>query len=194
MYGVGANTLSQQLDVSENEALGFISTFMDTYPGVKKFIEKTIHDCKKNGFVTTLKGRRRYLPNINAHSKPQIMAAAERQAVNSTIQGSASDLVKKAMIDIDQKLCSMFPKCAIPLRSGSSNQVKNAKNKIEEGAHFVLQLHDELYYEVSEKNVMVCAKLIKESMEHGFANMDVSFPVQLKIGPSWGDLVEMHVE
>ena len=170
---------------------------MDTYPGVKKFIEKTILDCKKNGFVTTLKGRRRYLPNINAHSKPQIMAAAERQAVNSTVQGSASDLVKKAMIDIDQKLCSMFPKCAIPLRSGSSKQInKNGKVKIiEEGAHFILQLHDELYYEVSEKNVMDCAKLIKESMECVFANnMDVSFPVQLKIGPSWGDLVEMHLE
>ena len=193
MYGVGANTLSQQLGVSEDEALGFISTFMDTYPGVKKFIEQTILDCKKNGFVTTLKGRKRYLPNINAYSKPQMMAAAERQAVNSTVQGSASDLVKKAMVDIDKKLCNMFPKCTIPLRNGSSNQFKKSKVKIEEGAHFILQLHDELYYEVCEKNVMNCAKLIKESMECVFANMDVAFPVQLKIGPSWGDLVEMHL-
>ena len=107
---------------------------------VFRFKERVIRDCKNNGYVTTLKGRRRYLPNINLDMR------AERQAVNSTIQGSASDMVKKAMIDIDKEMSELYPSCTVPLRRNS----KLSKNvtEIKEGAHFILQLHDELYYEV----------------------------------------------
>ena len=84
---------------------------MDTYSGVKKFIEKVVTDCKKNGYVTTLSGRRRYLPNINNSINTFAQSAAERQAINSTVQGSAADLVKKAMLNIQKKLHQKSPKC-----------------------------------------------------------------------------------
>ena len=190
LYGMGVKKLSEELGVTIEDAGVFISTFMDTYPGVKKFIEATIENCKKNGHITTLKGRRRYLPHI-VNSNQRAMAEAERQAVNSTIQGSASDIIKKAMIDIDRELCKRYPSCRYPIRR-SSKEIKNM-TRIREGAHFILQLHDELYYEVSQKDLVSCASLIKNAMEKA-VELDVAFPVKVKIGQTWGELTEMHVE
>ncbi len=94
LYGISAKALGEQLEVCPEEASVFISTFMDTYPGVKNFIETVIQDCKAKGFISTITGRRRYLPNITNYGNPHAQAASERQAVNSTVQGSAADLGK----------------------------------------------------------------------------------------------------
>ena len=129
-----------------------------------------------------MKGRKRYLPNINS-ANSYTSAACERQAVNSTVQGSAADLVKKAMIDIHQKLIKAFPKCKNPIRENGC---------IEEGAHFILQLHDELYYEVLATDLKEVAKIVKEGMENAM-KLSVHFPVSVKIGPSWGEMCNMQV-
>ena len=112
---------------------------------------------------------------------------AERQAINSTIQGSAADLVKTAMINIDKDLVKKFPSCAQPLRMPS-------RLYLQSGAHFVLQLHDELYYEVVSEDLQIVAQIIKENMEQALEERSVPFPVTVKIGPSWGELAEMIVE
>ena len=186
LYGIGVKALSEQLNVDEHEAMNFISTFMETYPGVKKFIEKIVKDCKVNGFVTTLQGRKRFLPNIKSTNN-YAQAAAERQAINSTVQGSAADLVKAAMIAIDQELTKKYPKSALPLRM-------EQKNYLQDGAHFILQLHDELYYEVVAEDLMPVAKIIQEKMERAIEVKTVPFPVSVRIGPSWGELAELIVD
>ena len=185
LYGIGVKALSEQLNVEEHEAMNFISTFMETYPGVKKFIEKIVSECKVNGFVQTLQNRKRFLPNIKS-TNTYAQAAAERQAVNSTVQGSAADLVKAAMISIDQALTQKYPNSK-PLRM-------EQRNYLESGAHFILQLHDELYYEVVAEDLMPVAKIIKEKMEGAMEVKSVPFPVTVRIGPSWGELAELIVD
>ena len=127
------------------------------------------------------------MPNINSTFNSYAQAAAERQAINSTVQGSAADLVKRAMLNIQSKLAQKFPRNAISVRESSHEK---ARHFLEEGASFILQLHDELYYEVVAPDVVPVAKIVKECMEN-VTKLRVPFPVKIRIGPSWGDLVEM---
>lgn len=131
--------------------------------------------------------------NILSYANSYAQAAAERQAVNSTVQGSAADLVKKAMIDIHLSLVQMFPKCQNPLRE-SNNVASSSQSRtyLQEGAHFILQLHDELFYEVVASDLMKVASIVKQNMENAM-NLSVPFPVKIKIGSSWGDLTEIQM-
>ncbi|KAL1509907.1 hypothetical protein ABEB36_004572 [Hypothenemus hampei] len=131
IYGMGINTLAEQMKISTEEAASLVETFRNTYIGIKKFVEKTIQFCKTHHYVETIAGRRRYLPNI-VHADPSISGQAERQAVNTTVQGSAADIVKNAMLTIERKNDFVFKKSRF-------------KPKL------VLHLHDELIYEVSDK-------------------------------------------
>lgn len=88
VYGIGAKSLGEQLGVVEEEASVFLSDFKSTYPGVKKFMDLTLTECKRLGYVQTLTGRRRYLPKITAGANQFAKAAAERQAINTTVQGN----------------------------------------------------------------------------------------------------------
>lgn len=189
LYGIGVKALSEQLCVVEEEASAFMSTFKSTYPGVKKFIDETVLQCRKKGHVVTMGGRRRYLPNINASETGNgfARAAAERQAINSTVQGSAADLVKKAMVNIEHKLEQAFPDNKIPLKYRKNDL---GREYIKEGAHFLLQLHDELIYEVSSDDLIQVAQIIRSSMETA-CKLRVPTPVKVNIGPSWGELQEM---
>ena len=175
IYGIGSASLGEQLGVVEEEASVFMHDFKSTYPGVKRFMDRTLTECRKNGFVTTLSGRRRYLPQITGSANQYARAAAERQAINTTVQGelmlnvksflepvwelrtfsgSAADLVKSAMNDIDRKLFEAFPKCRTPLRPSKQTERSNA-HEASEGAYFLLQMHDELIYEVNLTVVML---------------------------------------
>ena len=87
IYGIGSASLGEQLGVVEEEASVFMHDFKSTYPGVKRFMDRTLTECRKNGFVTTLSGRRRYLPQITGSANQYARAAAERQAINTTVQG-----------------------------------------------------------------------------------------------------------
>ncbi|CAG9838530.1 unnamed protein product [Diabrotica balteata] len=170
IYGMGNRTLAEQLNMDEDDAAEFMETFRNTYPGIKTFIHNTIENCKVTGYVETINGRRRFLPNINENDSTK-RGHAERQAVNTTIQGSAADIVKKAMLKIEHNLQEMFHK---------------AKNK----PKMVLHLHDELIYEVPTKYLRKVAKVVKKNMEKS-VELSVPFPVKLKSGVCWGNMSEI---
>ncbi|KAG5899170.1 hypothetical protein JTB14_029004 [Gonioctena quinquepunctata] len=169
IYGMGSKTLADQLDLDESEAIEFMETFKNTYPGIKKFIKEAIEKCQKFGYVETITGRKRYLPSINDTSFIK-RGQAERQAVNTIVQGSAADIAKKAMVEVEKEIQNIFCK---------------TKNR----PRLVLHLHDEIIYEVPTKYIRKVAKIVKKNMEHSVV-LSVPFPVKLKTGKSWGSLSE----
>ena len=192
IYGIGAKALGEQLGIIEEDASQFMETFKSKYPTMKKFLTKTVQECREKGYVTTLLGRKRFLQSIhspNIHARSQ----AERQAVNTTIQGSAADLVKTAMVNIDKRLLARFPESGISLDGPVSTSTSSGVPQRPTGAYLVLQLHDELLYEVAEDDVKEVAKIVKHEMENAL-EMSVRFPVKVKIGPSWGKLEPYSVK
>ena len=180
IYGIGAKALGEQLNVSEEDAAVYMEQFKDKYSGIKSYIRKTIDDARINGFVKTLGGRKRLLPAINS-SNSHAKAQAERQAVNTTVQGSAADLVKIAMNSIDDQLNKSF---------GSSCLMKRKEGGVQRGAFLVLQLHDELLYEVNKKDIDAVENIIQHEMEHSL-ELTVNMPVKMKIGTDWGNLKDV---
>ena len=186
VYGIGAKAHAEQLNILEEEAARFMETFKSKYPTMKKFITATVQSCRENGHIVTLLGRKRYLPGIhsqNIHARSQ----AERQAVNSTIQGSAADLVKTAMINIDHKLAGEYGS-SLPFLTCSKASHGDSDYKGVRGAYLVLQLHDELLYEVRERDLPCMAGIVQQEMENAL-QLSVRFPVKMKVGSSWGNLV-----
>lgn len=195
IYGIGAKALGEQLDISEDDAAVFMETFKSKYRGVKAYLKRTLEFCKKHGYVKTLMGRKRYLPSIHSTSS-HARSQAERQAVNTTVQGSAADLVKIAMINIEKRLGEVFPSCSLPHRNKrkitetpskrQQSRLKGNKNT-PRGGYFVLQLHDELIYEVAKTDLKQVAEIVRHEMETA-VKLSVLFPVKLKVGSSWGNL------
>ena len=165
MYGMGTKSFAAQLKISESEASDLVETFKNCYPGVKLFMSNTIEFCRRRGFVVTISGRKRFLPAIHSVDK-SAQNQAERQAVNTVIQGSAADLIKMAMINIDQHLM----------------KVDDYLTKL------VLQLHDELLYECVESRIDEVAKIVSHKMSTALKDTKINFPVKLKTGCSWGSL------
>ena len=180
IYGMGTKALSQQLGVEENDASDYMEQFKNRFKYVKSFILNTIEEARVNGFVKTLGGRKRYLSAINSKNNKD-KSQAERQAVNSTVQGSAADLVKIAMNNINIKLTEKFGSSCFD-RAGDSCQPR--------GAFLVLQLHDELLYEVNREDVNTVINLIREEMESAMI-LSVKMPVKVKTGSSWGTLKDI---
>lgn len=162
-YGMGPGRLSQQTELNRNEAKDFIERYFELYPNVKKYIEATKEFAAHAGYVQTLFGRKRYLPDINS-GLPQLRAAAERMAINMPIQGTSADIIKIAMIGIQRELPEVS---------------KNAK--------MLLQVHDELVFEVPGKAVKKVVKFIKEKME-GVFKLKVPLIVDVEIGDNWGEM------
>ncbi len=163
MYGMSAFRLSRELGIPRAKAADFITAYFQRYSGVKAFIENTVRTAEKEGKVLTIMGRERRLPTINSKNKTEKMAA-ERIAVNTPIQGSAADIVKAAMLDLDRKLS------ASPLR-----------------AKLLLQVHDELILEAAEEDASGCEELVKEIMEKA-VSLDIPLRVNVERGKSWGEL------
>ena len=189
IYGIGAKALGVRLGVPEEEAARFMDSFKSKYPTVKGFIAQTVQECREKGHVTTLLSRKRLLPNIhstNSHARSQ----AERQAVNSRIQGSAADLVKIAMIKIDGHLTKRFGVAGSYLFA--SDPSRRQPPLPPSGAYLVLQMHDELLYEVSSDVVGEVAYIVRHEMENAM-NLSVSFPVTIKTGSSWGSLKDYRI-
>ena len=160
LYGKGVKSLSEDLNCSPEEASSFLRDFRSSFTGVTKYIKTVVAECRVNGYVTTLLNRKRYLPTIYS-VKDKERASAERQAVNTVCQGSAADIVKKAMIALHGIL---------PPRG-----------------QILVQIHDELLIEVEESHLRTSLELIKQTMEN-ICTLKVPLPVNLKIGPSWGEL------
>ncbi|KAH9634519.1 hypothetical protein HF086_016607 [Spodoptera exigua] len=166
IYGMGNKTLGQLLDVTEMEAAVFMDSFYKTYPAVKALTQSIVEECRQRGYIETLTRRRRYLPDINSNSGTK-RSAAERQAVNTTIQGSAADIAKAAMCSIDTKTDSLDPK-----------------------PRLILQMHDELIYEVHETHQQYFIGIMKQVMEDT-VTLRVPLPVKVKTGLTWGSLNEI---
>ncbi|HOV93731.1 MAG TPA: DNA polymerase I [Spirochaetales bacterium] len=164
IYGMSAFRLARDLGISNGKAQEFINTYFSTYSGVADFIQKTIAQTELTGYAMTLFGRRRKIPAINSRNKTE-RQAAQRVAVNTPIQGSAADIVKRAMILVDDALEHEMPE-----------------------VRMLLQVHDELVFEAPKASVEKASALIKQEMEHA-AQLLVPLKVSIETAFSWG---EMH--
>ncbi len=163
LYGMGAVSLAQQLGIPRKEAQRFIDSYFERFPRIREYIDETIAQAERDGFVTTLLNRRRYFPEINS---PDRMARQQalRAAVNTTIQGTAADLIKKAMLDLDAAL-----------REGSHR------------SRMILQVHDELVLECPEEEIETMKPVVRGCME-GVAQLRVPLTVDIKTGHSWEEV------
>ncbi|CAJ1052154.1 LOW QUALITY PROTEIN: DNA polymerase theta [Xyrichtys novacula] len=189
IYGMGAKSLAEQMGVEENDAACYIESFKARYRGVNAFLRETVNNCTKNGYVETLMGRRRYLPGI-VNTNTHIKAHAERQAVNTTVQGSAADIVKLATVNIQKRLMKTYP--AAPLSHQLIQSVSTLRRGQLRGAYFVLQLHDELIYETTEEDLIQVAQIVKREMETA-VKLYVKLKAKVKVGPSWGNLQDVDI-
>uniref|UniRef100_A0A671U8P8 DNA polymerase theta n=1 Tax=Sparus aurata TaxID=8175 RepID=A0A671U8P8_SPAAU len=192
IYGMGAKSLGEQMGVEENDAACYIESFKARYKGINAFLRETVKNCIKNGYVQTLMGRRRYLPGIT-NSNTHVKAHAERQAVNTTVQGSAADIVKLATVNIQKRLRKTYP--ASPLshqHTHSAGNQRRAGTPQLRGAYFVLQLHDELIYETTEEDLIQVAQIVKREMESA-VKLYVKLKAKVKVGPSWGNLQDLDI-
>lgn len=163
IYGMSPYGLSEELHITQKEAKQFISSYFATYKGVKDFIERSYAECEKQGYVCTIINRRRYVPEISSN-KRQTVELGKRICVNTIIQGSAADIMKKAMIDVDRAL----------------------KDEACE-AQIILQVHDELILEVPKKEVEKVTTVLKEKMENAY-NLSVPLTVSISKGTNWAEL------
>ncbi|XP_078265179.1 DNA polymerase theta-like [Rhinoraja longicauda] len=201
IYGIGAKSLGEQMDLDENEASHYLEAFKSRYKGIQTFLRATVKNCEDNGFVQTILGRKRYLPAIKDQN-PHAKAHAQRQAVNTTVQGSAADLVKVATVNIQRRLEEGFPSAAkshghwIRKLQGDRRLGMAERKKQHEmhqpgsGGFFILQMHDELLYEVAENDVIKVAQIMKNEMETAMKLL-VKLSVKVKFGPSWGNLQDL---
>ncbi len=164
LYGMGVYGLSWRAEISQNEARDFIKKYFEQFSGVKKYIDRTLEFTKKEGYCETLFGRRRYIPELNS-SNFQLRSAAERMAINHPIQGTAADLIKMAMIEVDKEI---------------------AKYNTEE-AKMILQVHDELVFEVKKSLVPEISKILERAMEN-VVKLRVPIKVEVYAEKNWGDI------
>jgi len=162
VYGISDYGLSQNLDITRKEAATFIENYLNSFPGVKGYMDDIVHDAKQTGYVTTILNRRRYLPEITS-SNFNLRSFAERTAMNTPIQGSAADIIKKAMIDMAERLIS-----------------ENMQTKM------LLQVHDELIFEAPPEEIAMLEKIVPEVMENAI-KLIVPLKVDYAFGSSWYD-------
>ncbi|MDO8490130.1 MAG: DNA polymerase I [bacterium] len=162
LYGMGPQGLAASAGISFGEAQQFIDQYFVAYPGVRAYLDETIRIAREKGYVETLFGRRRYVPELQS-SMPQVRNAAERAAVNMPIQGTEADIIKFAMIAVHKEI----------------QKIKNV--------HLLLQVHDELVFEVANDVVQDVATKIQKIME-SVVTLEVPVIVDLKYGPNWGEM------
>ncbi len=162
IYGLSAFGLAQSLTIGRKEAQKFIDEYFERYRGVKKWIEQTLEQARTQGYVTTLFGRIRPIPEIRSRNW-NLRGFGERTAINAPIQGTAADLIKKAMVAISEALASSSSK-----------------------ARMILQVHDELVLEVPKEEIDEVAQLVRSKMEEA-VQLDVPLKVDLAKGPTWFD-------
>ncbi|GIO69264.1 DNA polymerase I [Paenibacillus cookii] len=160
VYGISDYGLSQNLNITRKEAARFIDQYFDAFSGVRRYMDEIVRDAKRDGFVKTLLERRRYLPEINA-SNFNLRSFAERTAMNTPIQGTAADIIKLAMVHMDAAL---------------------AEQKLK--SRMLLQVHDELVFEVPEDELELMKKLVPETMENAL-KLSVPLKAEVSYGMNW---------
>ena len=160
VYGIGAFSLSKDIGVSRAEADRYIKSYLAAYPAVAKYMENTIAAAKRDGYVTTMYGRRRWLPELS-NSNRNLVAFGERVARNAPIQGTAADIIKIAMIRVFDRLAAEYPT-----------------------AKLILQVHDELIVECDEKDAEKICLLLENEMENA-AHLAVKLTAKAHSGKTW---------
>jgi len=160
IYGISAFGLSQRMHISRSEARELIDDYFTTYPGVKSFMDSSIRMAREKGYVETMYGRRRYLPDILSRNSV-VRGNAERNAINSPIQGSAADIIKIAMVDIQNTLDN-----------------EGIKSKM------ILQVHDELNFDVWPDELERVSQIVRERMENA-SSLSVPLTIDMGYGDSW---------
>jgi DNA polymerase-1 len=164
IYGMGAFGLSQQLGIDQKQAREFIERYFERYPGVRAWLDRTVEEAKRTGYVETLLGRRRYLPEIRSENRG-VAQFAERMATNTPLQGTAADMIKKAMLEIDRELLA---------------------HRRRWHALMVLQIHDELLFDAPAAEADRLAAMVREKME-GVVRLDVPVVVDVGRGKNWAE-------
>jgi DNA polymerase-1 len=162
IYGISAFGLAQDIGVSNAEAKRYIDNYFARYPRVREFIDHTIEEAKTKGCVATLFGRRRFIPELASQSVA-VRSFGERMAINTPIQGTAADLIKLAMINIQKRLA-----------------------REDRGSKMILQVHDELVFEVPDQEIDKMKTLVKEEME-GVLTLSVPIRVDMGVGKNWDE-------
>lgn len=162
IYGMSAFGLAKQLGIGRNDAQSYMDLYFERYPGVQIYMEETRQVASENGYVETLYGRRLYLPEINARNGLR-RKAAERAAINAPMQGTAADIIKRAMIDVDKWVQTQG-----------------------DDVRMLMQVHDELVFEIKEEKVEQISQIIKELMESA-ATINVPLIADVGIGDNWDE-------
>ena len=162
IYGMGPKKLSDELGIDLKVAKDYIAAYYDRYQGVARYRDRMIAAAREKGYVTTLLNRRRYLPDIN-HANNRIRSEAERMAVNTPIQGTAADLIKRAMIAIHGRM-----------------KKESFRSKM------LLQVHDELVFEVPKEELEHLIPMVREEMESVYS-LDVPLKVDINYGKNWDE-------
>jgi DNA polymerase-1 len=163
IYGMSEYGLEQATGLSRQEAAQFINAYFEKYPGVKKYLEATKEEARKTGYVQTILGRRRAIPEINAQNR-QVREAAERMAINMPVQGTSADIIKVAMVNLEREI-----------------DKRSLKSKM------ILQVHDELIFEVPDAELNEMKKLVPELMTSAMS-LSVPLKATVKSGPNWGEM------
>jgi len=163
IYGMSEYGLEQATGLSREEAAQFITAYFEKYPGVKKYLESTKEKAREKGYVQTILGRRRSIPEINSQNR-QVREAAERMAINMPVQGTSADIIKVAMINLDREL--------------EKSQLKSK---------MLLQVHDELIFEVPQKELEEMRRLAPEIMSTAL-ELSIPLKVDIKTGKNWGEM------
>ena len=187
LYGQGPRALSQQLGVDFATAKTYIEEYFAGFPKVKLWMQQTLEFGYKNGYVETLWGRRRYIPELAVQNQ-MIKAAGERMAINMPVQGTSADMIKKAMVEIDRELANIV----IPAKAGIQKTGYRIKSGMTDSCNLILQIHDELLFECDSKVIKEIGKMVKEKMEEAL-KLDVPIVVDLKVGPNWGEMEPLIV-
>lgn len=162
VYGISSFGLARETGLSSAEAQAFIDAYFERYPGVQRYMKEVVARARERGYVTTIRGRRRYLPDLRSR-RWAARSFAERAAINTPIQGSAADIIKAAMIAVTARLAQEGALC-----------------------HLLLQVHDELLFEAAPDQAARLARLIQETME-GVERLQVPLVVDVTSGPTWLD-------
>jgi DNA polymerase-1 len=167
LYGISDYGLSQRVGIARSEAAPFIKAYLEKYAGIRHYIHRTLIAARERGYVETPLGRRRYVPELRSQHAA-VRAAGERMAINMPIQGAQADLIKLAMIAIDDAI---------------------ARRRL--ASRMLLQVHDELLFEVPRDELPVVAGLVRQSME-GAMTLIVPIKVEMKVGENWYDMAPYH--
>jgi DNA polymerase-1 len=160
IYGISSFGLSQRLNINRQESKELIENYFKTFPGVRAYMDSCIKNAREKGFVQTMMGRKRYLPDINSRNAI-VRGAAERNAINAPIQGSAADIIKLAMINIYRRI-----------------------KELKMSAKMILQVHDELVFDVSLNEIEILKKIVKEEMESA-TTLKIPLTVDMGTGRNW---------